>query len=78
MQMGTRKVLMTKGRQRRRVNIWTGNAAERTKNRITDENVTGILALGGKDSHSSHALVVKVRIGKKEEEKEKCHEKQFL
>jgi len=40
----------------------SGRGIEERKNRITDEYVTGILALG-KNSHSPHALVVKVRIG---------------
>jgi len=42
----------------------SGRRIEERKNRITDEYVTGILALG-KNSHSPHALVVKVRIGGK-------------
>jgi len=42
----------------------SGHGIEERKNRITDEYVTGILALG-KNSHSPHALVVKVRIGGK-------------
>jgi len=42
----------------------SGRGIEERKNRITDEYVTGILALG-KNSHSPHALVVEVRIGGK-------------
>lgn len=49
MQMGARTVLMTKGRLRRPCQfLGRERVAEKTKNRITDENVTGILALGEK------------------------------
>jgi len=73
---GQAKVLMTKGRLlgagAAAVSI-SGRGIEERKNRITDEYVTGILALG-KNSHSPHALVVKVRIGGKK----KCCKRQFL